>query len=957
MPNLRTLVLLIVSALLTIHPAGAQQAGTLRGVLTDSSGAVIPGATVSITAGDVRKTAATGGDGSYSFPGLAAGEYNISVEFPGFDPFRKTVAINAGITLQVPIQLQLNAGRQEVTVTAQGGDLSVDPEHSAAAVVMSDTDLDALPDDPDDLSTMLQQLAGPGAGGTGGTQILLDGFSGGQLPPKAAIKEIRINQNPFSAEYDNIGFGRIEIITKPGADKFRGGAGLTDSDAAFNSRNPYAANKADYVNRMFTGNLAGPVSHKASFTLSFFQSKIDNTALIDAVTLDPVTLANVPIQSTVTTPRTDIGGTGRMDAQLSTNNTLTGTYQYNRSNRDNNGIGQYNLVSREYSSANTRHEVHLTETRVLNSSAVTETRFGYIRNMNNQFGDNSVPSVNVTAAFVGGGAQVGNASNLNWLVEFQNNTTVIRGTHTFRFGGRGRHYGITDSSPANFGGTFTFFGVNNAPVLDANNQVLTDAIGQAVTTQISSLEQYRRTLLFQRLGYPAALIRSLGGGASQFSLAAGNPLAAIGLSDFGFYAIDDWRVKPNFTVSLGLRYEWQSNFGDYRDIAPRFGIAWSPGAKNGTAAKTVIRAGAGLFYNRINFNLNVQQARFNGVNQQQFLVTNPDFFPNVPQVSALLDQRQPSNTYRFDANLRAPALPMWAVTLERQLPAKSTISVTYFGLRGTHLLQTVNINSPLPGTYDPTLPDSGVRPYGNAAGNLFTWESGGNINQEMAWLQLNNRISKKFSMTTYYTLMFANGNIDGPGYPSNPYNFKQDYGRSGYERRHSFNMVGSITAPLGIQFNPILVMSSGAPYDLTIGGDLNGDTIANDRPAFATDLSRPSVVKTRFGAFDTSPMPGQTLVPRNYLTSSGMWNLNSRVGRTFGFGKKKDGVQAGATPGTDRRFSVNLNVEVNNVFNHLNQGGYVGNLSSPLFGQSTSIYLFRDTSNNRRVQFGTQFTF
>jgi hypothetical protein len=145
-------------------------------------------------------------------------------------------------------------------------------------------------------------------------------------------------------------------------------------------------------------------------------------------------------------------------------------------------------------------------------------------------------------------------------------------------------------------------------------------------------------------------------------------------------------------------------------------------------------------------------------------------------------------------------------------------------------------------------------------------------------------------------------------------------------------------------------MASGQPYNLTIGSDLNGDTVANDRPAFATDLSRPSVVTTKFGAFDTDPIPGQTIVPRNYLIGTGMWSLNMRVGRTFAFGKPKKDSKEG-------HYTLNFNVDVNNVFNHLNQGNWVGNLSSPLFGQSTGLFLLRDSSNNRRVQFGTQFNF
>jgi hypothetical protein len=961
MGSTRPGILAQLAALLAITLAAQSTPANLRGVVTDTSGAVIPAASVVLTTADTRKAASTQADGSYSFAGLAAGEYTIRVQFAGFEAFERSVTVEAGRNVQIPIQLIPSGGRQEVTVSGgQGPELSTDPASNASALVVSGDDLDALPDDPDDLSDMLTQLAGPASGPTGGPQILLDGFSGGQLPPKAAIKEIRMNQNPFSSEYDNLGFGRIEIITKPGADNIRGGIGMTDSDAIFNSRNPYAANKAAYVNRMFTGNLGGPLGHRTSYLFNFSQSTINNTALIDAVTLDPATLATTPVRSTVVTPRSDINGSARLDRQLSASNTLTGSYQYYHSNRENNGIGQYSLTSREYSSENARHDVRLTETAILNSSAVTETKFAYSRLMLQQYGDNSVPGIVVSGAFSGGGAQAGKASNLWQQYEGQSNTTVIHGAHSVKFGARYRHTGITDISPANFGGTFTFFGVSNAPVLDANNQVEFGSGGQPLTAPISSLEQYRRTLVFDKLGYSPALIQSLGGGASQFSIAGGNPLAKVGQTDASLYVQDDWRLRPNFSLSVGMRIESQNNISDHLDLGPRVAIAWSPGARGATPPKTVIRAGIGMFYQRFQPNFTLQQDRFNGVNQEQFTVTNPTFFPAVPSLSTLVAQQQPPITYKIQADAKPLTIRQSALTLEQQLPWKTTVSGTLLNVLATHLVNIVDTNTPLPGTFIPGQPLSGVRPLGAAAGNPFAYETGAFLKENVGWITVTNRISPRVSLTAYYTLLFANGDADGSPYPSNPYNIKQDYSRSTFDRRHYFTVEGTVKAPLGIQFNPFFIMASGVPYDLTIGSDRNGDTIANDRPAFATDLSRPSVVFTKFGAFDTNPIPGQTLVPRNYLMSSGMWNLNMRVGRTFNFGKPKAAaaVSANAPKGTtERRYTLNFNVDVNNVFNHLNQGNYVGNLSSPLFGQSTGIYLFRDTSNNRRVQFGTQFNF
>jgi hypothetical protein len=734
MGNWRRLALLLFAAASTI-PA-QQSSSILRGILTDTSGAVIPAAKVLLSSGANRKVAETQADGSWIFTGLISGDYTMKVEYPGFEPFEEALTLETGRNLQVPIQLIPSGGKQEVTVSAgKGPELSVDAASNASALVVGGDDLDALPDDPDDLTDVLTQLAGPASAATGGPTILLDGFSGGQLPPKAAIKEIKLNQNPFSAEFDNLGFGRIEIVTKPGADSLRGGVGLTDSDAFFNSRNPYAANKADYVNRMFSGNLGGALSHKASFLLNFTRNIINNTALIDAVTLDPSTLTSVPVRSSVVTPRTDLNGSARFDYQISASHTFTSSYQYNLSNRDNNGIGGYSLTSREYSSENQRHDIRLGETAVLSPTAVTDTKFAWSRLLNNQFGDNTVPVIIVSGSFNGGGAQAGKASNQWEQFEFQSNTTVIHKEHSLRFGVRMRETRIQDVSPANFGGTFTFFGVGNAPVLTADNQIALGPDGKPLTGNISSLEQYRRTLLFQKLGYPAQLIQSLGGGASQFSIAGGNPLVRVNVFDVSPYLQDEWRVRPDLSLSLGLRFETQTSISDHADWAPRVALAWSPGAKNGgPAPKTVIRAGIGMFYNRYPTGLIVQATHLNGINQQQFIVTNPTFFPQVPSVPTLLAQQQPPKTSSLENNARTIAVRQIAITVERQLPWKTTLSATYLDILATHLFTSVNVNTPLPGTYIPGQPASGVRPLGNAAGNPFVFENNAYLREKIGWL-------------------------------------------------------------------------------------------------------------------------------------------------------------------------------------------------------------------------------
>jgi len=951
---MRTYLIALITLIAGVLPANAQSAsGGLHGTLTDSSGAIIPNAKVAIAGNGAQKTTQTLRDGTWTFSGLTAGAYKVAVNFPGFTAFERTVTVEAGSAAELPVQLIPAAATQEVSVSAEPDAVGVEPEHNASASVVKGSDLDALPDDPDDLTDMLNALAGPSAGNGDPPAMLVDGFSGGALPPKNTIKEIRLNQNPFSTEYEYLGFGRVEVITKPGTDVLHGNFQLTDSDAFFNSRNPFAANKAAYVNRAFNETLSGSLAHKLSWSFNATQNTIDNDAIIHAITLDPATLASLPIDQSVTTPRRNLAGTARADYQISANHSATARYTYNRNDRDNNGIGSYSLVSRAYSSEGSSKELQVTETAVISPAVATETRLLNSRSTSRQFGDDTVAAINVDGSFNAGGNQVGAAFNNYDRYDLQNVSTWIHGAHTVRFGVRWTNSSVQDYSPANFGGTFTFLGVGSAPQLDANNQPI-----PGTSIPISSLEQYRRTLLFQKMGYPIATIQALGGGASEFSIAGGNPYAAVSDRQFEAFAQDDWRIRPNVTLSFGLRHEQQTEYAnDPVPIAPRAGLAWSPHSTASKPGKTVIRLGAGVFFDRFGVNSALQAAHYNGVNQQQFLITDPNFLPqNIPSVATLSQQRQPPVTWKISPNLKPDIDTIEAATLERQLPHKSNLTVTYLHITGNHFPIIVNINTPYPGTYDPDNPASGVRPYGNAAGNIFEYESDGIYRQKLTFVKWETKIEKHLSLTANYTLQFSRHDGNWMATPSNPYNFMADYGRAGYDRRHQLNLVGSLQLPLHLQLSPMLVAASGAPYDLTVGHDLNGDSFGTDRPAFATDLSRPSVVFTRFGAFDTDPMPGQTIVPHNYLMGAGMWNVNARLGRTWTFGRKP---AAGTASGgaAEGRFRLNFNVDVNNVFNHLSPGGYVGNLSSPLFGQPTSPLLFRETSNLRRVQFGTSFSF
>jgi hypothetical protein len=489
MLNFRQTYLWLLAVALLVSSALAQTpGGVIRGVMTDESGAVIPAATVTLVGGGAQKTTQTQADGSYQFQGVPPGQYTVRVTLAGFATFAKPVTVAGAANILIPIPMAVSADKQEITVKEEAGpSVSVQPDDNATALVLRGEDLAALPDDPDDLSDALQALAGPGAGPNGGS-IYIDGFSGGQLPPKESIREIRINQNPFSAEYDKLGFGRIEILTKPGSDKFRGTLFLNDGNAVFNSRNPFSTNKPDYSNRMYGGNFGGPINKRSSFFLDFNRREITDNAVVNAVYLDPTTLLESPIQQSVVTPNTRTTIAPRIDYQLSTNNTLVARFEEGFNSRDNQGIGGHTLpppfAQTAYNSTGDNQNLMLTETAILKPTIVNETRFQYTRNYTNSIG-NLLPAINVSGAFTTGGANWGNNHDTQQHYELQNNTSISHGKHTIRYGIRVRRESDQNLSPNGFGGQFYFDG-GIAPVLDQNNQIVTDpATGQPASTGVA----------------------------------------------------------------------------------------------------------------------------------------------------------------------------------------------------------------------------------------------------------------------------------------------------------------------------------------------------------------------------------------------------------------------------------------------------------------------------------------
>lgn len=945
---------------------GQQSNGSIRGQVADEFGAAIVGASVAATDSQgIEKTATTNDDGAYVISNLAPGMYVVRVTAKGFADFEsEEIAVAAGKGQQLPIVLKVTIEQQKVTVSANDSSVNTEPENNVGATVLRGADLDALPDDPDDLAAALQALAGPAAGPNGG-QIFIDGFTGGRLPPLASIREIRINSNPFSAEYDRPGFGRIEILTKPGTDRFRGQASFNFNNQSLNARNPFALTRPPYLSRQFGGNLSGPISRKkSSFFFDFEKRDINDDALINAAVLD-ANFNIIPFIQTVPTPNRRLEFSPRLDYQLNPNNTVVARYEFEHSTNVT-GVGGYSLPTRMYHTSSTTQTARVTETAILNKKTVNETRFQFSHAVTGDDADNSLPTIQVSDAFTGGGSQIGRASTVTNRWELTNITSMALNAHALKFGARLRNVGITSFSPNNFGGAWTFVGSR--------------------TGGLTSIESYRVTLQGLQNGLTPAQIRAMGGGATQFTISAGSPKATVRQFDFGGFAQDDWKMRPNLTLNFGLRYENQDNISSNLNFAPRVGFAWAPGPSS-QQAKTVLRSGFGIFYDRISESLTLNATRFNGVNQQQYVVSDPailDLFPIIPTAAALSAFAQPVSIYLLASDLQTPYTIQGVASLERQLPHNIRVSATYSHSHSLHLLRSRPINAPLPGTFTAGVPSSGVRPLG--INNYFEYESSGKFNQDQFTLNVTSSFGRRGSVTANYTLARAKSDTDGTGsYPANPFDLSGEYGRAQNDIRHRLSLFGNYRAPWGVSLSPFVILASGSPFNITIGRtDFNGDTLFTERPAFATDLSKPGIVFTRFGAFDPNPTPGQVIIPRNFGQGPGSLTANLRVSKTFGFGKERSsnstqnqrGGQSGAGgPGATggggrgggfgfpgmggggrgggsprggggfggggaganegKRHNLTVSINFQNILNRVNFGRPVGNLSSPYFGTST----------------------
>lgn len=896
------------------------------------------------------RQATTDSQGRYRIRDLAPGRYTVAVRARGFALLSKqSVIIAPGQTLVLNLRLVILSQTQQVTVRGRTSHLEISPQSNASAVVISGKSLDALSNDPDELQNQLTALAGPSVG-PGGGEIYINGFLGGDMPPKSAIREIRVNANPFSAENDRFGYGRVDIFTKPGSSAFHGDTSAEYNDSSMNALSPFLAASGlqppAYHTWLFDADVGGPLGKKASFFLDVQRRNINRANLVNTDVLSP-SLNVEPYVASVTNPRVLTNINPRFDFQLSPKNTLSVSYSYFEIGERNDGVDTQSLPSQAFDSSRHHHDLQVFDNQVLSDRVVNQTSFQYLHFHNSETPQNFLPTIDVLGAFTGGGDSSGTFNRYETHYTFHNYTTLTLGHHLVRFGGRLLDLPRTEATNGNFNGTFTF----------------------------NSLADYQQTLQGLRNGQTMAQVQAAGYGPSQFNITAGNLRASINRIDGALFVNDDWNLAPHFTASYGLRYESENDVSSHAFWSPRVGIAWGLG--HGSNTKTVLRAGWGIFYEYLDDDHMMIAGRLNGQNQRTYIVNNPDFFPTSPSIAALNGTVTSSPTiFRIAPNLLLPYDMDTAVSLERQLLPSTTVSLTYVNSRGIHQFVANDINAPLPGTFNPTDPTSGVRPLGNAAGNIYNYESAAVYRQTQLIANVHIQAGDRLSLFGYYVFDDAHGNAGlnvqrSPAgefsFQTNPWNLSEDYGRTHFDIRHRVVIGGSFALPLGIRLSPMLMANSGQPFSIQLPQDLYGTGVRGARPAPAT-ASTPlaNVVATKYGAFNIAPGPGDVPIRPNTETGPNSFMLNLRLSRTFGFGGnegRRHGGEATAPAGsehghhrrglggrglsslggfglggaTEHRYALTLSISVLNALNNVNLATPVNVLGSPLFGRSIAL--------------------
>lgn len=903
---------------------------SLNGEVRDSHGDAIVNVHVFLKTPDkVERETLVDERGRFQFAALHSGSYTLRAVAEGFGTYEKTLKLEASsAALKIVLYPTI---RDAITIEESAISVALDPANAGGAQLLKAKELESLPDDPDQFAEQLKLLATSSGSAPGQAVVTVDGFTvGGRMPPKSAIREVRINPDLYSAEYDKAPYqgGRIQILTRPGIDVFNGSAFYSYNNSVLNARDPFAAVRAPANTARYGFQLGGPlIKKKSGFFLDFERREINEFAAVNAVILDR-DLQPSSFRTNVSTPRRLSIGSARVDWQATPLHTLIARYDVNQDRADNQGVGGFNLPDRASSLEATEQSVRLSATSLINTKSVNEARIGLTRLSISENAGSTAPAISVLGAFTSGGSSTQLQEKRDWRVEIVDNFSIAKGKHNLKIGGQLLGKQIDDDRRDLFNGLFTFGG-GLAPQLDANGEVLSGPAGP-ILQNISGLEQYRRMLL----GLP-------GGTPTRLTVSQGD--SAVGVSQWtaAGYLQDEWHLQQSLSLSLGLRYEAQSRPLDRVSIAPRIGIAFSPD-KKGT---WVLRARAGIFYDRISETIPLETDRLDGAHIRHVIIDSPSFPHPFEGGSA----REAIPTIRaIEDGIRPPGSFQAQVGVEHQFPLGWKLQISHSWSSAWGNLRSRNINAPiLDGMADPA---AAPRPLGSAQ-NILQFESSGRLRGQVLFIGLNQSRNKYFNLYSGYLLFDFHSDTDSSlATPQSSYRLAGEWARPSWQSRHRVFMTAILNLPWKLKAASTFSAASGTPFNITAGRDNNGDGIFNDRPALASPNS-PNSVATKYGSFDAAAVNGD--VPRNAGTNPSVATLDLNVSRLFQFGSATppDAARGAGSGRNEGRYRITIQVRASNLLNRTNPVGLNGVLASPFFGRANIA------QPARRIETGLRFTF
>lgn len=885
--------------------AGQMNSLALQGEVKDQRGAVIAGAEIILRGSDNEKERKIVSDaaGAFRFERLTKGVYVLRIAAEGFGAYEEKVDLSQ-MEKPAPLSVVLYPTiRADVEVKGDA-DIALDAERAAGTQVLGEKEINDLPDDPDQLKQQLQNLAAAGGGIPGQAVVSVDGFlTGAGLPPKSSIRQIRINPNLYSAEYDTPPFqgGRIEVITKPGSGALNGSAFFNYNGTALNARDPFAIRRADTNTKRYGFNFGMPIIiNRAGLFFDFERRDINEAAAVNAIILDEnFQPSNFTVNAPA--PRRLTIGAARADWQADQKNTFVFRFDFNQNKLAGQGIGGVNLPERGFDNFQTENSFRLTETAVLNPRTGNEFRAGLTFNRIEQRAASDAPAIIVAGSFSAGGANLQKLDRDERRLEITDYVTTDIKKHSLKFGVQIFNRRTSEIRAENTNGNFFFGGAT----LEGGTR--------------SSLEQYRRA----RLNLPD-------GSPTRFSLTVGEPRVSINQWLFSLFAQDEWKLNPKVSLSLGMRYEAQTAPVDFLGFAPRLGVAYTPDKKQ----RWIFRARAGIFYDRINESLTLEADRLDGVKQRQIIVDAPAF-PN-PFSAGAINNAVPTIRV-IESNIKPPASLQMRLEIERQLPQGWKVSASYSLTSGWNALRSRNINAPFVSDLNPN-PNTAPRPLGTLE-NILQFESSGKLRGRVFYAGVNQNTNKFFSLNAGYLFFDFTTDADNAfALPQSSYDFSGESARPFWQTRHRVFVSATANLFYKLRLSAQFNAASGTPYNITTGRDNNGDGNFNDRPGFSDGAQS---ILTSFGFLNPNVVNGD--FPRNAGTNPATATLDLNLSRMFLVGSKNKSGES--------RFRLAINVRIANVLNRANLLGTIGVLSSPLFGQPTTANLAR------RIEFGLRFNF